>query len=546
MRLCGIKFGHDGSVALIDGDTLVFSVELEKVSNNMRHAPLFDLAFVETILNAYGYAFSDVDRFIVDGWHPRKDIFQWGEREVHLPRAPYIQTPLERNILDAQLRDDAPIPYVTYSHYAGHALGAYCASPFAPAGESAYVLSWDGGMVPYMYYYDADAGRFANVGPLSSLVGDLYADIAAGLGPFSPNPSHWETLGTPGKIMAYAAYGTEREALVSVLKDASNRIPWLGDGNILDIYGMNRDFLRHIKGSPEFAATDGDDIIASYHAFVQGMLLKSLEKMTTANPGYLKNLCYAGGCALNIKWNQAIRRSGLFDAVWIPPFPNDAGSALGAACCAMAALTDSITLKWDVYSGPTFQVPENIAGWEARACTMSELAGLIHETGEPVLFLDGRAELGPRALGNRSILAAATDAAMKDSLNRIKGREGYRPVAPICLEEHAAEIFDPGTPDPFMLYDHEVRAPWKARIPAIQHLDGTARLQTVNAGEHPLIFELLTAYHAVSGIPLLCNTSANFQGKGFFPDLQSAAQWGRGNYVWSAGRLFSRGEKVSL
>ena len=177
---------------------------------------------------------------------------------------------------------------------------------------------------------------------------------------------------------------------------------------------------------------------------------------------------------------------------------------------------------------------------------MGEFAELIHRSNEPVLFLDGKAELGPRALGNRSILAAPIRGTMKDTLNRVKGREGYRPVAPVCLESHAPDIFDPGSPDPFMLYDHRVRPPWKDRIPAIQHLDGTARLQTVNADEHPLIFELLTAYHAVSGVPLLCNTSANFQGKGFFPDLQSAGQWGEVNYVWSAGRLFSRQEKVVL
>ncbi len=533
-------------MALIEGDTLVFSVELEKLSNNMRHAALFDLAFVEAVLNAYGCAVSDVDRFVVDGWHPRKDVFQWGEREVHLPRAPYIQTPLARNILDAKPRDDAPIPYVTYPHYAGHALGAYCSSPFAEARESAYVLSWDGGMVPYMYYYDADAGRFANVGPLSSIVGDLYADIAAGQGPFSANPSQWETLGTPGKIMAYVAYGSPQEPFMALLKSASERLPWLGDANIRDIYGLNQDFLRLIKGSAEFAASDGDDIIASYHEFVQRMLLESLGKLVTANPGYQKNLCYAGGCALNIKWNQAIRQSGLFDAMWVPPFPNDAGSALGAACCAMVALTGSVALKWSVYSGPPFQAPESVAGWDVRAFSMAELAELIHTSNEPILFLDGRAEIGPRALGNRSILAAAKDAAMKDTLNRVKGREGYRPVAPICLEQHAAEVFDPGSPDPFMLYDHHVRAAWKERIPAIQHLDGTARLQTVNADEHPLIFELLTAYHALSGIPLLCNTSANFQGKGFFPNLHSAAEWGQVNYIWSAGRLFSREQKVTF
>jgi carbamoyltransferase len=389
-------------------------------------------------------------------------------------------------------------------------------------------------MVPYMYYYDGEAGAFVNVGPLSGIVGDLYADIAAGLGPFSPNPTQWETLGTPGKIMAYVAYGTPRDVLMSRLKEASERLPGLDDSNILDIYGMNQDFLRHIKGTPEFTSANGDDVIASYHGFVEKQLLESLEKITRANPGYAKNLCYAGGCALNIKWNQAIRRSGLFESVWIPPFPNDAGSALGTACCAMAALTGHMALKWDVYSGPPFQIPGAVAGWQARQCTMAELAALIHESNEPVLFLDGKAELGPRALGNRSILAAPTSGAMKDTLNRIKGREGYRPVAPMCLEEHAPDIFDPGSPDPFN------------KIPAIQHLDGTARLQTINADEHPLIFELLTAYNAVSGIPLLCNTSANFPGKGFFPDLRSAAQWGKVNYVWSGGRLFSRQEKVIL
>jgi carbamoyltransferase len=301
-----------------------------------------------------------------------------------------------------------------------------------------------------------------------------------------------------------------------------------------------------VKSTTEFTSADGDDVIASYHGFAQRMLLDSHERITGANPGYRRNLCYAGGCALNIKWNQAIRRSGLFESVWIPPFPNDAGSALGTACCAMAALTGNLALQWNVYSGPPFQVPEGVDGWHTKECSMQELAELIHRRNEPVLFLDGRAELGPRALGNRSILAPATDGAMKDTLNRVKGREGYRPVAPICLESEAPDIFDPGSPDPFMLYDHQVRAPWKDRIPAIQHLDGTARLQTVNADEHPLIFELLTAYHAVSGVPLLCNTSANFQGKGFFPDLLSAAQWGKVNYVWSAGRLFSRQEKVIL
>lgn len=546
MKICGIKFGHDGAVALIDGDTLIFSVELEKIANNMRYAPLFDLAIVLEILGDYGYAKDDIDHFALDGWHPREDMFRWGEREVHLPRASYIQTPLASDVLDAAPNRSAVFPYVSYPHYAGHALGAYCSSPFARDGESAYALSWDGGMVPYMYYFDAEGRRCENLGPLSSIVGDLYAEIAAGHGPFAANPSQWESLGTPGKIMAYAAHGTPREQLIEVLRRAATTLPVLDDSNARDIYPMNMEFIEFIRTTREFTAADGDDVIASYHAFIERMLLGSLETMTRAHPGRAKNLAYAGGCALNIKWNQAIRRSGLFDEVWVPPFPNDAGSAIGVACCAMVALGGHRALRWSVYSGPRFVVNPPLDGWSSQECSIAELATLMHAANEPVLFLDGEAELGPRALGNRSILAPAVDGAMKDVLNRIKDREGYRPVAPICLESHAPEMFDPGTPDPFMLFDHRVREAWIDRIPAIRHLDGTARLQTVNADEHPLIFELLTDYHRLSGVPLLCNTSANFNGKGFFPDLRSATVWGGVNHVWTGGMLFSRSERVEF
>ncbi|MEE3922504.1 carbamoyltransferase C-terminal domain-containing protein [Micromonospora sp. BRA006-A] len=150
------------------------------------------------------------------------------------------------------------------------------------------------------------------------------------------------------------------------------------------------------------------------------------------------------------------------------------------------------------------------------------------------MVVDGRAELGPRALGHRSIIAPAHDPAMKDRLNEIKLRESYRPVAPICLEERAPEVFDPGTPDPYMLFEHHIRpgGGWRDRVPAVVHADGSARLQTVGPA-HPLLFELLTAYERHSGIPVLCNTSANHPGRGFFPDAASAMRWGGVPRVWS-------------
>jgi carbamoyltransferase len=129
---------------------------------------------------------------------------------------------------------------------------------------------------------------------------------------------------------------------------------------------------------------------------------------------------------------------------------------------------------------------------------------------------------------------------MKDLLNKVKGREYYRPVAPICLEEFAPDIFEPGTRDPYMLFNHAVRAHWADRIPAVIHLDGTARLQTVNSDDSPVIEAVLREYHRLSGIPVLANTSANLNGRGFFPDAASAMSWGRVDTVWSDGIMYRR------
>jgi carbamoyltransferase len=129
---------------------------------------------------------------------------------------------------------------------------------------------------------------------------------------------------------------------------------------------------------------------------------------------------------------------------------------------------------------------------------------------------------------------------MRDWLNQIKDRDAYRPVAPICLEHRAAEIFEPGRRDPFMLFEHHVRDPWRVRIPAVLHVDGTARLQTVAATDEPALFEVLTAFDARTGVPVLCNTSANFSGRGFFPDAASAARWGGCKHVWMEGKLYTR------
>src|SRR5262249_22824710 len=153
-------------------------------------------------------------------------------------------------------------------------------------------------------------------------------------------------------------------------------------------------------------------------------------------------------------------------------------SAIGAACCEMMSSLRCYELKWDVFAGPALLNSEIPQTWVGMSCNVSQLAELLHRRNEPVVMLNGRAELGPRALGNRSIIGPAVDARMKTTLNEIKERQWYRPVAPICIEEDAPEVFEPGTPDRYMLFEHRIREQWLNRIPAVTHLDGTARLQT--------------------------------------------------------------------
>jgi carbamoyltransferase len=333
--------------------------------------------------------------------------------------------------------------------------------------------------------------------------------------------------------MAYAALGRAEEDAFGVFDAVLADFPDVSAENSkkasLKVIGRRHELLPGLSDADLIATLQeylGCRLLASLAAFLPGLGL-------SAAP----NLVMAGGCALNIKWNSRLRSSGLVRDIWIPPFPNDSGAAIGTATCEMFRQGRHQALSWDVYSGPLLTDGDIPPGWRVVGCGERELAGLLHDSGEPVVVLSGRAEIGPRALGNRSIFAVATDAAMKDKLNAIKDRAHYRPVAPICLASRAAEVFTPGNHDPYMLFEHRPRPGWAARIPAVLHLDGTARLQTIDASASSPAGRIVEHYAALSGIPVLCNTSANFTGRGFFPDVASAARWGQTNYVWSDGRL---------
>lgn len=563
MLICGLKLTHDGAVALIEDGKLIFSVETEKLNNNARYTGIEDTSLVEQVLEDHGYRLDAIDHIAVDGWggfnqdalaiQPRLEIGDLHNRLSVAARgaahqisiAQYQERSLRHNVLEEWKFDGFPLggrslPYSSYLHVTGHILSAYCTSPFAGRHESAFVLVWDGGMYPRLYFFDPEQQSVENLGPIFLLIGNVYSIFAQHFGPFKVEGTFAkDSLSVAGKVMAYIAKGTVRRELFAHFEDIyqTQYDHPMGFANL-----FANEFRKRTAG----ASYDDADVLHSFHAYLEELLLAKLKKKVERHARTSGNLCLAGGCALNIKWNSAIRNSGLFDQVYVPPFPNDSGSAIGAACAAMLRKSRRSFLDWDVYSGPAIIENQPAAGWTQSACPVPVLAALLHRQNEPVVFLHGRAELGPRALGNRSIIAPATAPGMKGLLNLVKKRENYRPVSPICLEEPATAIFDPGTSDPFMLFDHTVRPGWLERIPAVCHLDETARLQTVTLRSNPLVAGLLAEYEKLSGIPLLCNTSANHNGSGFFPCVHSATQWNQVNYVWCNGVLYERTEKIAF
>ncbi|MEY9145570.1 nodulation protein NodU [Bradyrhizobium elkanii] len=554
MRICGIKLTHDGAIAVVEDGQLVFCTEQEKRGNNPRYQSVDNLDAVVLALAEHGLDPRDIDQFVIDGWDGEiESQFQVlsGAVPIALKGAPYVERHAE-GLLDSVdgyglILGGKVFPYKSYPHVTGHVASAYSTSPFASAGKPAFCLVWDGCIFPRLYYVEPRGARL--IASLFPMIGHSYAAAGLHFGPYrQPNRTNWD-LGIAGKLMAYIALGSFDETIVAVFQelyekrfaaDTEQARRYRADINNAEAsLAAVHDFFE--ASALRLTAKRAEDVLASFHVFLERLLVREIAMVLLRHsslPG-ARNLCVAGGCGLNIKWNSALRATGLFDEVWVPPFPNDSGSAIGAACSAMAAQKGFGPLEWSVYSGPALQASESPSEWEPAPCTLRELAAILADN-KPVIFLSGRAELGPRALGGRSILAAATLPAMKDHLNDIKRREHFRPVAPICLEDRAPEIFSPGTPDPYMLFDHQTREEWRDKVPAIVHLDGSARLQTVARNSPHKIAELLVEFEQLTGIPLLCNTSANLHGRGFVPDVAAACQWGRVEHVWCDGLLWTK------
>jgi carbamoyltransferase len=421
-------------------------------------------------------------------------------------------------------------------HHYSHAASTFYTSPFAEAA----VLVMDGrgsalqrdglefGETISCYTGDAEGLRlehaqYGRVGAATRRLDDPYEDSVGGMYESVSKLIGFYTstgMGAPGKTMGLAPYGTDRYV-----------------SRFAELYTLGEDGFRHTLAqqaalrelaSAELArAGEGqsvDEVKADLAFAVQShteQIVLELARRLHRRTG-LRQLCLAGGVALNSVANFKILEDTPFENVHIVPAAGDSGTALGAALYAHHVLESQLWQPSEELFSPylgraysTEAVDAAISEYQekVRVETPANLYGRTAAElaeGRIVGWFQGRSEIGPRALGNRSILADPRRGEMKDTLNaKVKHREAFRPFAPIVLAERQQEYFDSAVPAHYMLLVPRVRPERRAEIPAVTHVDGTARLQTVDKKLNPSLYALVSAFDAATGVPVLLNTSFN-------------------------------------
>ena len=318
------------------------------------------------------------------------------------------------------------------------------------------------------------------------------------------------------KVMALAAYGRP-----AVLPELRRAVRVAADGGFT-VDGIDWNALAKPR--------EGDDEFEPEHADLAASVQTRLEEVLLELAGWLHSrtgdraLTMAGGVALSCVANTRLWKEGPFERIWIQPAAGDAGTALGAALQVARQLGDDVEPMRSAALGREWSEPE-LEAWLSRARLPFErppdIAAAVADViaGDGVVgWFQGRSEYGPRALGHRSLLANPSREENLERLNDIKGREQFRPVAPMVVADRAAEIFDGPLPSPYMLFTHRVRPEWRDRIAAVVHVDGTARIQTVDRRDEPLVARLLEEVDRRIGVPVVVNTSLNTAGRPIVDD----------------------------
>ena len=483
---------HDTSAVLVDSGRVALAVEEERFTGNKHEKGIFLKGkrpenAINWCLNSVGLKKSTT--YFAESWR-REILSEFCESPLYfIKRAGYSLNYLRSFLSQTNTKTTA------VQHHLAHANSTFRISGF----KKANILVIDGSgerESTSLYYGDGeDIHRLKSFPKLNSL-GLLYREMSEllGMGFFGE-----------GKTMALAAYGKPDPKYSKIVEFDKNN------------YIVN---WKEVKKLKAFTRRKGPilkehkNIAATLQAKLEEATLKLVEELyeLTGN----KKLCLAGGVALNCKMNGQILQNSPIKKVFIPFATNDAGAALGAAL--EVSMQQGCKIKNETpsaYLGPGYtneEIERELSKHALNYAYYKDIEGIAAELlakGKIVAWFQGKLEFGPRALGNRSILADPRSSEMTKRVNEIKSREKWRPLAPSILEKKAKKYFENSCPSPFMTLSFQVKKEKRSEVPAIVHVDGSTRPQTLNKKANPRYYTLIRKFEKETGIPLVLNTSFN-------------------------------------
>ncbi|GAA3743604.1 carbamoyltransferase [Spinactinospora alkalitolerans] len=530
--------GLDAAAALVTDDGVVAAAAEERFTGEKTTGD-FPVNAIRYCLDATGLTMADIDLVA--------HSFDYGDagnahlneyaaklhREIYAPRV--VRALLAEHWPETQARD----MFTPIRHHLAHAASSYHLSGF----DDALVLVADGmGEAESMTVFSGHNETLKTLHTVPALhsLGTLYGVVTLYLG-FEFAMDEYKVMGLapygdPG------VYGAEMRELVRPAGNGGCVVPLLAENRSAVERETHSGALRALarsfgppRGPGEPIEQHHMDVAAAAQSALEGCLLHTLRHFQAAT-GH-RNLCLAGGVALNCTANGVIARTGIFDDIFVQPASGDDGSALGAALHAHAQATGAgpSSGMFMPYWGPHYperEYEEAVAREPAVVAQRYVHDDLVRRVarslanGDIVAWMQGRMEFGPRALGNRSILADPGDPDMRDRLNAVvKQREGFRPFAPVVTEEDADTYFElplPAKRYAHMLFVVRTRAEWRDRLPAVTHVDGTARVQVIRRSDNERLWLLLKAFSEITGVPVLLNTSFNLRGQPVVRDPETA------------------------
>jgi carbamoyltransferase len=513
MRVLGINaIFHDPAAALVLDGGVAAAAEEERFSrrkHGKRPVPfsaweLPDLS-AKWCLSAAGLGAGELDA-VAYSFDPAlcrpaeeldiPDPWDW-LRQEYATRAPYFLA----DLLDGL----DPEQVVFVPHHVAHAASAALAMPDDQGNCAVLVMDGRGERASHL------SGRYRDgvLEPLAAQtlphsLGLLYEDLTAHLGFLRSSDEY--------KVMALASYGTPRH--LDLLRELVTVNP---DGGF-HVGPVDLGSLAKRRRADEEMSEAHADLAASVQLRLEEVIL-DLARWLHDAAGGPRTLAMAGGVALNCVANARLAAEGPFERIWVQPAAGDSGTALGAALHVATTGGGRVAPMPGADLGRGWREDELEAELRrarvphTRPASIAEHAAEVLAADGIVAWFQGRSEYGPRALGHRSLLAHPGNEHNTERLNEVKGREQFRPVAPMVLADRAPKLFDGVQPSPYMLFVHRVRDDWRRRIPAVVHVDGTARIQTVDPATEPLVAEMLRGFERRTGLPVVVNTSLNTAGR---------------------------------